>query len=291
MEEMDKNCNSDKSVNSIDTPAVDDRANESKKDDKKGRGKNKKRIFKKWWFWTIIAIVVVGIISGAGNSADPENPDNTPPAACEHSYILQESGASCTLGGYDTYKCSKCSKTRTEYKSALGHTTSDGTCSRCGKSFSAWQISYYVDEFKNPADEAYITNTDVFLGTFSNSATTNSKLYVKILIDENDISIRLWEYGSHEVKAYTNTSYTISILDDSETKHSVTGTMYKNGNRIFLPNNDLIELLKSNTQLKIHIQENSSYGVNSTYLFTVDCTGFESTLQSYIKASLDDNSI
>ena len=38
----------------------------------------------------------------------------------------------------------------------------------------------------------------------------------------------------------------------------------------------IINLLQDNTQLKVYIQENSKYGVNSTYLFSVNNGNFNS---------------
>ena len=49
-----------------------------------------------------------------------------------------------------------------------------------------------------------------------------------ILIDAKRIAIKLWEYGSQEVNAYSTTNYDITILDDNGNKHYTNGTMYKN---------------------------------------------------------------
>lgn len=62
-----------------------------------------------------------------------------------------------------------------------------------------WRISNYVDEFNEKTSVRYIRQSS--LGTFSNSATTNSDLIAIILIDKNDIRFQLLEYGSHYVKA------------------------------------------------------------------------------------------
>ena len=46
-----------------------------------------------------------------------------------------------------------------------------------------WSVNYYVDDFQQPTDEWYITANTSFSGTFSNSATTNSKLAVQVAVD------------------------------------------------------------------------------------------------------------
>ena len=63
-----------------------------------------------------------------------------------------------------------------------------------------WSIGFYVDEFDKPTGEKYVwghTN-----GVFSNSATTNSDLYVTFIIDKKNVSIKLYKYGrNHPVKS------------------------------------------------------------------------------------------
>ena len=61
-----------------------------------------------------------------------------------------------------------------------------------------WEIDYYVDEFQEQTDEKYIKQAA--LGTFSNSATTNSDLLAYILIDKDYIRLQLKEYCSSYVK-------------------------------------------------------------------------------------------
>ena len=263
----------------------------------KSAEKPKKPIYKKWWFWVIIGVIIISLIGGGSddsnktdsgsngdtnNSSDNNNSNNNNNTTkCTHSYEIISSEATCTSGGYETSKCSLCGDTKKQYKSSLGHTTQEGICSRCKKSFGTWKMSFYVDEFDNPTNEAYITNSDVFVGTFSNSATTDSKLYARILIDENRVSIKLWEYGSVEVNAYSTTKYKITILDESGTKHYTTGTMYENGERIRLEDWTLVSLLQNNSQIKVYIEEDSKYGYHSTYLFTVKNGNFNSVYSEF----------
>ena len=242
--------------------------------------KAKKPIYKKWWFWGIIGVIVIALISGGSydsstnnqgksnssnnsSSATGNNVNNTP---CSHVYNT----ATCT----EPQTCSKCGETK---GSALGHTTSTGVCTRCGVSFSKWEKKYYTDEFDNPTSNAFVAPIDTLSGTFSNSATTNSRLSAYIRVNSDDCEIMLWEYGSNLVKAYSTTDYDITILLPNGTKKYFTGTMYKNGIAIcFDDYNSIISLLKStNGTLKFYIKEDSDYGVNSTYLFEVNTSGFK----------------
>ena len=87
----------------------------------------------------------------------------------------------------------------------------------------------------------------------------------------------LWEYNYSLVKASSTTYYDITILLPTGTKKYFTGTMYKNGTAIcFDKYSEIIALLKNTDGiLEFYIKEDSKYGVNSTYLFAVDTSGFK----------------
>ena len=240
--------------------------------------KAKKPIYKKWWFWVIIGVIVIALIgggsgdnSGTDNQSGSNSSDNSSSVTgnntpCSHVY----SAATCT----EPQTCSKCGETK---GSALGHTTSTGTCTRCKVSFSKWEKRYYTDEFNNPTSNAFIAPKEMLSGTFSNGATTNSKLEAYVRVNSDDCEIMLWEYGSSMVKAYSTTYYDITILLPSGTKKYFTGTMYKNGTVICFDNySEIITLLKNTDGiLKFYIKEDSKYGVNSSYLFEVNTSGFK----------------
>ncbi len=229
---------------------------------------------------TIFIVFLLAIVSDSSDSL--QSPEETNQAVCSHSYVKISTLANCTQGGMANYKCSICNQLKTEYESALGHNTKEGVCSKCGKEFGIWEMTYYVDEFGQYTDQAYVRNKDYFVGKFSNSATTNSKLYVGLLIDLEDVAIKLLEYGSYEVKSYSNQHYDITYLDDAGQKYYSTGTMYKNGDRIYLNNRKLIELLQKNNSVDIYIKENSEYGVNSTYLVTITKENFNSIYTEFL---------
>ena len=72
-----------------------------------------------------------------------------------------------------------------------------------------WKINYFVDKFNQLTKDKYITNKDLIVGTFSNSATQDSKLNVRFIIQaENLIGIILYEYGgTNPVKSYYDATY------------------------------------------------------------------------------------
>ncbi len=106
--------------------------------------------------------------------------------------------------------------------------------------YGMWEIKYYIDDFQNPTDEGYVTNTYWITGTFSNSATTNSKLNVSLVIDKEFAAIKLYEYGDNLVKNASSSStdvYDIKMQDDAGEVISFRGRMYAGGSRIFMDDN------------------------------------------------------
>ena len=88
-----------------------------------------------------------------------------------------------------------------------------------------WEIQYFVDEFGNKTNEPYITTT--VHGTFSNSATENSRLRVTFIISSREsIGIQLFEYDrNNPVKGYRN-KYNIHVLDSKGNKTILSATNF-----------------------------------------------------------------
>jgi hypothetical protein len=83
-----------------------------------------------------------------------------------------------------------------------------------------WAIGNYVDNFGEQTKDRYITNKESIIGSFSNTATQNSALKVKLLISNSaNISIQLYEYaGNNPVKALTSERYFVGIKDSEGNK-------------------------------------------------------------------------
>lgn len=202
--------------------------------------------------------------------------------ATGHDFIsIPSVSATCTTDGTTGgTKCSICGiVTNSPTKiTALGHSTTSGTCSRCGKTFGNWDLSYYVDEFDEPTPQAYVYTKEVIEGVFSNSATTNSKLYVRLLVDKEDISIFMYEYGNHQVKNYSSRSYQdykIILKTEDGKKHEILGRIYPGGDRVYIGQafyNTVLSALKSGEKISFYLEE-SGYTI-SEYLFTVDTSNF-----------------
>lgn len=200
-----------------------------------------------------------------------------------HSAVTKKTGkaATCTDNGLTDEKvCSECGTIIETQKIiyALGHTTDNGTCSRCGEVRGVWALSYYVDDFNMPTDEAYVYNKDYFIGTFSNSATNDSLLYVMIVVDNKDVGIFLYEYGRNQVKNNSSRysdwyNVTIRLADGSKVEYEA--AVYAGGDRLFFEEKDynsVVNILKSGEEIGVYIVENDTPTTN--YLFKVDTSNF-----------------
>ena len=153
-----------------------------------------------------------------------------------------------------------------------------------------WVLRWYVDEFKLPTDKGYITNSLYINGTFSNSATTDSKLKVAVLVDyENDVSIFLYEYGDNRVKNSSSKNreyYTVTMMDNDGTRHSMKGYIFAGGDRLNFDDEDeatIIEALSANGTVRFSIKEDDGM---SSYLFAITDTSYFSN--AYAKLNIGD---
>jgi hypothetical protein len=137
-----------------------------------------------------------------------------------------------------------------------------------------WKINYYVDEFGDATDNGFIAYAEVLEGVFSNSATTNSQLLGVFLIDDS-AAIKLYEYGSSEVKGNSRSpdEYNIAIKCNGK-KYNFTAKNYND--RLFIyPYEEFIKMLKIEKPITISIVEKSKYGHPSSYLLKdIDTVGF-----------------
>ena len=91
-----------------------------------------------------------------------------------------------------------------------------------------WSHKYLVDEFNLPTDVDYYEIQGT--GTFSNSATTNSRLTASVQYCPayGMITFDLWEYNSSHATALIDTEYKVTFMDSKGKKYTGTGIMYSN---------------------------------------------------------------
>jgi outer membrane murein-binding lipoprotein Lpp len=134
-----------------------------------------------------------------------------------------------------------------------------------------WTVRYYVDNFNEPTKTPYITNPELIAGTFSNTATQDSPLRVKLLIDSAEsIDIQLYEYaGNNPVKAGVYDDYEVLVRDKDNGRTELRATNY--GDRLSLAKGDakkLYVVLVKGGQVQFRIINTKI--PTSQYVFAID---------------------
>lgn len=149
----------------------------------------------------------------------------------------------------------------------------------CALYANTWNINSYIDQFGDSTDSKYISTGKQY-GTFSNSATTNSNLEWKILVDDSSVSIFLYEYGSYVVNnriSYGTPYYLIQVRDQNGTDYEFTSYCVSDRLKV-IDRKGFLSLLLNNESLKIYISE-VAYG--STYnLGTFDVGNFKTAYEN-----------
>ena len=209
------------------------------------------------------------------------------PATGHSDEVIAAVDPTCTAAGStEGVKCSTCNEVLVAPESiaALGHTTTTGTCSRCNVSFGIFSTGYYVDEFDQPTKDGYVWNYNYITGKFSNSATTDSLLYVQVLVDKDDITIFLYEYGRNLVKNSSSRyveDYDITMKTADGTKYNLKGTIYCGGDRLFINEkyeSTVLNALKSGDTVSFYIVQSDR--TTTTYLFSVNSSNFAEKYES-----------
>jgi len=150
--------------------------------------------------------------------------------------------------------------------------------------YSSWKFDYYVDEFKNKTDKAYVTQSNTFTkGTFSNSATNNSPAYIQFLVNKNSIYLELYEYvNKFPVTAIGSDRAYIKIQTDNLDVIDLGSFGFTFHNKRILIDNiktnavkQLFEAFVISSTVRMRIEIRSSYGSSSIYNFSIPTNGFE----------------
>ena len=150
-----------------------------------------------------------------------------------------------------------------------------------------WTVRAYIDEFNLPTDEYYITNETAFIGTFSNSATTNSTLAAYLFCEQYDgndmLRIRLLEYGSSRVNnPYSSTRYyDITVMDADGVRYYTEGSMYSGSYDVYVLDEQLVlDALKKGGTVRLAITERDDPLTN--YIITIDdANGFSAAYYEF----------
>ena len=136
-----------------------------------------------------------------------------------------------------------------------------------------------MDDFGDPTQEAYVS-TDV-RGSFSNSATTNSDLRVRFLVDKSSIRIQLYEYArNHPIKGEGTIEFEARNSKGTQysfrTFNSDNGNNYADRKNKYNSGEDydtIMKILKSGGQIKF-IATANRFGSPSEYKFQINNADF-----------------
>ena len=160
----------------------------------------------------------------------------------------------------------------------------------CFFSYAEWKIGTIVDDFGDPTGESFIYS--LVEGTFSNSATSNSKAMIRVLaeVDVSPYPTVHWRFEIHDYNwdnptesFYDDSSATIKIKEDNG---SIT-TFINNNSKYFhdwnslglADGNTFTQMLKRNNVLKVNISIE-----RYKYNFTIDCSDFKSVFEPYFNS-------
>ena len=144
-----------------------------------------------------------------------------------------------------------------------------------------WKKGYYTDEFNEATGEEF-----AFIdlkGTFSNTATTDSDLSVRIIADYNDIQFYLLEYETYKLTSFFDTqTYTIRVKDGADNIHTFSGWLSESTNRIILDDKykaEMLDILKVGGRIRFAITDDHS--TSTKYVFAINnANNFESQWDS-----------
>ena len=151
-----------------------------------------------------------------------------------------------------------------------------------------WSWYYYVDnKFQEPPDQWFIAPKSNFLGTFSNSATSNSKLEAVIIYDCYDtLTIFLYEYAREDDLVKNNSSkykdyYEITMKNEEGKIVEMRGQMHPGGDRIFIIDTyhgAALNFIKTSKSIKVFILNEET--PTTQYLFEFNVANFCEVLKS-----------
>jgi hypothetical protein len=90
-------------------------------------------------------------------------------------------------------------------------------------SLGIWEVKYFVNEFKEPTNVGYITNSEPIKGQYKNVKISNAKLNVKVMIKEDAIAFKLYE---NESKISVKGNRNDAIEYDIKIKHNDTNVEF-----------------------------------------------------------------
>ena len=112
--------------------------------------------------------------------------------------------------------------------------------------FDNWQLGEYVDEFGDKTGKTYraMTTTN---GTFTNSATTNSKLTGEFYTSDTSLTITILEYGSSRAKSIDSTFEVVKIKQPNGNIVEIKQVYFTKGGELYFSKQRFMDIRKAIT--------------------------------------------
>lgn len=147
---------------------------------------------------------------------------------------------------------------------------------------SIWNIDFFVDDFGQPTDEAFIHNVGQLSGTYSNSATTDSDASLLIIIDSiNGVAFQLTTGSRLFQNTSSRSDQDFEIAMRTESGDTVlTGYIPPSGDRLYFDESDpVLNALASYDEVMFHIVDIDR--PLTTFLFTVETGDFAEVIADF----------
>ena len=180
-------------------------------------------------------ITVYGVIGKYNTTLQMKNGWLDEVVVHEHNYTSVVTDPTCTEGGYTTHTCSICNDSYTDSETeALGHTTDNGTCERCGNTIGGdapaepvtVTFTTNAQGYTNGQEITNITIDTVISGTFNKGSNSNASKYYN-----TGTAIRM--YGGNTLTISSASGYVIdSIVITTQSSNKFNSGTTVNGTTI-----------------------------------------------------------
>ena len=140
------------------------------------------------------------------------------------------------------------------------------------KNLGIWEVRYFVDEFGDPTENGYITNSKPISGTFSNWISYNSDLYVDFIIEsEKYVAIQLFEGSMRSGPERSNSTYQVRVQDCNKEWHTLAASIYDSDRLSFNKSDSekMFDILLKGGEIKFSMIGKRAFDNETKYNFRI----------------------
>lgn len=142
----------------------------------------------------------------------------------------------------------------------------------CFTADAQWQENYYVDDFGDKTDQKYESMSAS--GTFSNSATQNSKALYIFIKDDESVVINVYEYGTSLATSIDATFETVKIKQPNGDIVSIKNVFFTKSGKLYFSKKiytEFLEAIKGSGDYTMVFDRSSEYSSSSYRIkFTIN---------------------